>query len=141
MAVEEIARINPTARDAFHGNPVQKATRPSERGRPETWSPPRPRIGRRICHKQSGPQFEPDHEQHHDDTELREMQDIAAAVHETDGIGSDGGAGQKITDHRSQPETLGQRHRNDRRQQIDEGLVKSAGHIACRITNSQNRSP
>ena len=132
MAVEEIARISPTARDAFHGNPAQKATRPRSAAVAHNLEPAQAKNRSPHLPQQSGPQFEPDHEQHHDDTDLREMQDIAAAVHETYGIGSDGSAGQEIPDHRSQAETLGQRHRDDGRQQIDERLVKSAGHESLR---------
>ena len=117
MAVEDIARINPTARDAFHGNPTQNATRPRSTAVPTTCKPAQAKNRPPHLPQQGGPQFEPDHEQHHDDADLGEVQDIAAAVHETHGIRSDDRAGQEVPDHGSQPETLGQRHRDDRRQQ------------------------
>ncbi len=80
------------------------------------------------------PEFEPDHKEHHHHAELGEVHDIVALSSEAHGIGPDDRAGQQVTDHGAQPQTLGQRHRDDRREQIDESLIKSAAHftLGCR---------
>ena len=54
IAVEDIARISPTANADCQDKPNQDATKPITTAVPTTCNPPSPRIGRRICHKRAG---------------------------------------------------------------------------------------
>ena len=54
IAVEDIARISPTASAGLPGQAEPGATAPITSAVPTTCKPPRPRIGRRICHSSAG---------------------------------------------------------------------------------------
>ncbi len=54
------------------------------------------------------------------------MHDITAALNEAQRMRPDNRAGREVTNDRPEPEPLSDRDRDDRRQQIDKGLVKSA---------------
>jgi hypothetical protein len=128
IAVEDIARIKPTASEDFHGRPIQSATRPTATAVPNTCNPPSPENRPPHLPQQRGTQLEPDHEQHHHHAELGEVHHIASAIDEAQRVRSDDGSRQQVTNHRPEPEPFRQRHRDDRRQQIDKRLIKSAAH-------------
>jgi hypothetical protein len=76
-----------------------------------------------MCHR---PQFEPDHEEHHDHAELRDVHYILAfGLYQSEAERADHDSREQISQDRPEPEPLRQRHGNDGRQQIDERLGKS----------------
>jgi hypothetical protein len=55
--------------------------------------------------------LEPHQEQHHDDAELGEVHHVLAfAADQTEAERTDRGTGDQVTEHRAEPQALGQRH-------------------------------
>ena len=70
-------------------------------------------------------QLEPDHEEHHHDAELGEVQDVLAfAAHETEREGTDRDARDQVAEHRAQAESTRDRNRDHGSGQVDEGLIE-----------------
>src|SRR4029077_7410990 len=77
------------------------------------------------------PQFEPDHEEHHDHAELRDVHYILTfGLYQSEAEWADHDSREQISQDRPEPEPLCQGHGNGGRQQIDERLGKS--HEASR---------
>ncbi len=83
MAVEDMARIRPTASDDFQGRPIQSADEPDRHGGAENLQPAQPEDGPPHLPEERRAQFEADDEKHHDHAELGEVHHVAAVRRRT----------------------------------------------------------
>ena len=73
-------------------------------------------------------QFEADQEQHHDHTEFGKVFQGFGLLADQPHHRADDDAGNQVTEHRAEAESLRQRHRDDRGAQINESLDEIPGH-------------
>ncbi|OPY90979.1 MAG: hypothetical protein A4E72_00363 [Syntrophus sp. PtaU1.Bin208] len=85
-----------------------------------------------------GLQFQADEKEHHHYAEFGKMHDVLAlAADKAEAEGADDDARQEITQDRAHPDSLGDGDKNDRRRQIDEGVMEEgAGHGFCPVSES-----
>lgn len=109
MAVDDIARMSPTA--------AMIAAVPA------TWSPPRPKSRGAHLPEHTGLQLESDEKEHHHHSELREVHHVVRTIaDQAQAVRSDEYAGEQVAEDRAETKPARNRDGDDRGDEIDKGI-------------------